>query len=144
MRVQQTTTASAIAAAVMPASANVPALQPAQQSILHFFHPAPLTAAQQQHNLNVQQHRQQAAQQLVAQLQQRAAQQQQEAVALLQQAQQMAVAEFWKLVADFVILNPCPTIAFESLPVDRPIICLTADANALQLTPRMASYAPAK
>ena len=137
VRVQQSATASAIAAVVMPASANMPPLQQGQSSILHFFQPAPLSAAQQQHNMAVQHHRQLYAQQLEVQLQQTAQQQQQEAAELLQQAQQMAVAEFWKLVADFVILNPCPSVAFDSLPADHPVISKDGDTSTLRLSPRL-------
>lgn len=106
MHVQQAAEASAVAALVMPASVDVPAPQQGQQSVYDFFQPAPLTVAQQQHNARAQQHREQLAEQVILQLQSRAAQQQQEAAALLQQAQQMVVAELWKLIAEFVILNP--------------------------------------
>jgi hypothetical protein len=108
----------------------VPALPQDQPAITQFFQPQPLTAAQLQHNQTVQQHRQQRQQQLEQELQQ-------EAARLLVEAKHLAVAEFWKLVADFVILNPCAVGVFESLPHNHPFICKDASANFLALAPRL-------
>ncbi len=123
---------AAAVAALQPAAA--PARPEDQPAITDFMQPAALTAEQQQHNAAVQQHRQQ---QLEANLQQLAQQQQQQAARLLREAQDMAVAEFWKLVADFVILNPCPARGFDTLPHDHPLICIDPATNLLQLAPRL-------
>ena len=57
---------------------------------------------------------------------------------LLVQAKQQAVAKFWQLLADFVILNPCPGPAFATLPHDHPFMCIQAD-DRLCLSPRPTS-----
>ena len=136
VRIRQSQAAAAITAAVMPATPAA-AQPPGQPAVTHFFHPAPLTAAQQQHNQVVQQHREQHREQLVTELQQLGQQQQQEATRLLLEAQRLAVAEFWKLVADFVILNPCPSHGLGSLPHDHPFLCLDANTDLVQLAARV-------
>jgi hypothetical protein len=122
LHIQQSQAAATAGSAVL-------ALPPDQPAITDFLHPQPLTAAQEQHNQLVQQRRQQRQQQLDQQ-------RQQEATRLLVEAKQLAVAEFWKLVADFVILNPCAVGAFETLPHDHPFICLDAASNFVRLAPR--------
>lgn len=119
----------------MPATAHV-ALSEDQPSITQFFQFTAPTPQQLQHNQVVQQHREQRRQQLEHELQQQEQQQQQEAQRLLQQTRELAVAEFWKLVADFVILNPLPR-GFDSLPHDHPFMRLAADTHFLQLAPRI-------
>ena len=111
-----------------------PARPEDQPPITNFLQAAEPTAEQQQHNAAVQQHRQQ---QLEADLQQLAQQQQQQAARMLQEAKDLAVAEFWKLVADFVILNPCPARGFDTLPHAHPFMCLDPATNLLQLAPRV-------
>ena len=95
-----------------------------QRSITQFFQPVPLTPAQLQHRQDQQR------------LQQQQAQQQQDSMnRLLLQAKQQAIAKFWQLLADFVILNPCPSRGFTTIPHDHPFICL--DVNAfVSLAPR--------
>ncbi len=137
VRSQQSAAAAAIAAVVTPATAPV-ALPVHQPAITQFFQPAAPTPEQLQHNQLVQQHREQRRQQLEAQLQQQLQQQQREAQQLLRQAEALAVAEFWKLVADFVILNPLPH-GFDTLPPNHPFMCLAADTHMLQLAPRVVS-----
>lgn len=135
VHIQQSTAAAAIAAVVMPATAHValPGDQPAITQFLQFTAPTP---QQSQHNQVVQQHMEQRRQQLEHEVQQQEQQQQQEAQRLLQQTGESAVAEFWKLVADFIILNPLPR-GFHSLPHDHPFMPLAADTHFLQLAPRI-------
>ena len=93
-----------------------------------------LTAAEQQQLL---QHQQIWEQRRIQLEQQQAVQLQQARHRLLVQAKQQAVAKFWQLLADFVILNPCPH-GFDTLPHDHPFLCL--DANGLLcLSPRLSS-----
>jgi hypothetical protein len=115
--------------AAAAARAAVPAVPDDQLDITDYLQPMPLSAAQQQHNQVVEQHRQQRQQQVEEE-------QQQEAARLLAQAKQLAVAEFWKLVADFVILNPVPVHALEDLPQIHPFICVDAATNLVRLAPR--------
>jgi hypothetical protein len=115
--------------AAAAARSVVPALPQDQPAITQFFQPQPPTVAQQQHNQLVQLHRQQRQQELEHQ-------QDLEATRLLAETKQLAVAEFWRLVADFVILNPCAVGAFESLPRDHPFICKDATAPFVRLAPR--------
>ena len=120
------------AAAATSALVNAHELPQGQSRITQFFVPAALTPAQQQHQQMVQQRRQDHQQQL--QLQQ--AQQRQTAIdRLLLQAKQQAVARFWQLLADFVILNPCPVQGFDDLLHNHPFICLNG-ANFVILSPR--------
>lgn len=115
--------------AAAAARSVVPALPQDQPAITQFFQPQPPTVAQQQHNQLVQLHRQQRQQELEHQ-------QDLEATRLLAEAKQLVVAEIWRLVADFVILNPCAVGAFESLPQDHPIICKDATTPFVRLAPR--------
>ena len=111
-----------------------PAPPPGQRPITALMRPAVLTAAEQQQLLQHQQLREQRRIQLE---QQQAVQLQQARQRLLVQAKQQAVAKFWQLLADFVILNPCPH-GFDTLPHDHPFLCL--DANGLLcLSPRLSS-----
>ena len=118
-----------------PATA-VPAAPPdGQRRITELFHPTALSEAAQQQRLQRQQNREQ---QRVVLEQQLATQQQQARQQLLVQAKQQAVAKFWHLLADFVILNPCPGPAFGTLPHDHPFLCIEADER-LSLSPRQSS-----
>jgi FtsZ-interacting cell division protein ZipA len=110
-----------------------PALPDDQPAIEQFYQPAPLSDAQQQHNQVVQQHRQQ---RLAEQQQELEQWWQQEAVRMCSEAKQLAVAEFWKLLADFVIMHPCAVRAFESLPRDHPFLCVDDTSSFVQLAPR--------
>lgn len=114
--IQQAQSASRIASAPLPQN---------QSRITQFFQPVPLTPTQLQHR----QVRQQ-------QLQQQQAQQHQDDMRrLLLQAKQQAVAKFWQLLSDFVILNPCPVHGFDAMPHDHPFICLDA-CDFVCLAPR--------
>jgi hypothetical protein len=106
-----------------------------QRRITELFHPAALSESEQQQQLQRQQAREQ---QRVQMEQQVAAQQQQARQQLLLQAKQQAVAKFWQLLADFVILNPCPGPAFGTLPNDHPFLCIEAE-DRLCLSPRQTS-----
>ena len=115
-QIQQTQSASHIASAPLPQN---------QSRITQFFQPVPLTPAQVQQRQDRQQ-----------QLQQQQAQQRQDHMRrLLLQAKQQAVARFWQLLSDFVILNPCPAHGFDTVPHDHPLICLD-DRNFVCLAPR--------
>jgi hypothetical protein len=106
-----------------------------QRRITELLHPAALSEAEQQQRLQRQQNREQ---QRIQMEQQLAVQQQQARQQLLVQAKQQAVAKFWQLLADFVILNPCPGPAFGTLPHDHPFLCIEAD-DRLCLSPRQTS-----
>ena len=96
-----------------------------QSRITQFFHPVPLTPAQQQHRQSILQHRHDLlAQQRLASMHH-----------MLLQAKQHAVARFWQLLADFVVLNPCSSPGFDTLSHDHPLLCLN-HYNFLSLAPR--------
>ena len=92
---------------------------------------APLSTAQLQHNQVVQVRRDTHQQRQQEMLQQQI---QQQAMGLLAEAKQSVVMEFWRLLADFVALNPCPAHGFDTLPHQHPFMCLD-DANCLKLVP---------
>ncbi len=106
-----------------------------QRRITELLHPATLSEAEQQQLLQRQQHRLQLRVQME---QQQAVQRQLARQQLLVQAKQQAVAKFWQLLADFVILNPYPGPAFATLPHDHPFMCIQAD-DRLCLSPRPTS-----
>jgi C4-dicarboxylate-specific signal transduction histidine kinase len=116
LHIQQSHSASHVASSQLPQR---------QSTITQFFQPVPLTPAQLQHR----QHQQQLLQQQEAQ------QRQDDMDRMLLQATQQAVAKFWQLLSDFVILNPCPARGFATLPHDHPFICLD-DHNFVCLAPR--------
>jgi hypothetical protein len=105
--------------------------QPNQTQITQFFQPVALSAAQQQHRQLVLQRR-------TIVEQQRLQQQHQAKQNMLLQAKQRAVAKFWQLLVDFVILNPCPSQGFDSIPHDHPLVCMDAN-DMLQLVQLPAS-----
>lgn len=72
-------------------------------------------------------------------MEQLAIQQQQAQQQLLVQAKQQAVAKSWQLLAEFVMLNPCPWPALGTLPHDDPFLCIEAD-DQLCLSPRLSSW----
>ena len=106
-----------------------------QRRITELLHPATLSEAEQQQLLQRQQHRLQLRIQME---QQQAVQRQLARQHPLVQAKQQAVAKFWQLLADFVILNPCPGPTFAMLPHDHPFMCIQAD-DRLCLSPRPTS-----
>ena len=86
--------------------------------------PAVPTPHQQQHNQQVQQRRQQ-------QLQQEAAQR-------LQEAKQKAVARFWELVSDFVVMHAAPDKWVPRVAADHPFLCTEPLINHIVVAPRTA------
>jgi len=113
----------------LPPAAAAP---PDQSCITRFFAPAALTHAQQQHRQRVHQRQDQQQQQL---RQQHAQERQQAMMRLLAEAKLKAIARFWQLLADFVILNPVPGNGFDDLPNDHPFIYLSD--NKLKLSHRL-------
>lgn len=118
------------AASQLPSGAAAVSDQPC---ITSFFAPAAMTPAQQQHRQLVLQRQDQQRQQL---RQQQVQQRQQAMATLLSEAKLKAVARFWQLLADFVILNPVPGSSFHDLPSDHPFIC-RSDDNVLKLSHRL-------
>eukprot|EP00878_Enallax_costatus_P000037 GHUV01000046.1.p1 GENE.GHUV01000046.1~~GHUV01000046.1.p1 ORF type:complete len:778 (+),score=164.24 GHUV01000046.1:127-2334(+) len=117
-------------------AAVVPVAPPAgQRRITALLHPAALSEAEQQQLLQRQQNREQ---QRILLEQQQALQRQQARQQLLVQAKQQALAKFWQLLADFVVLNPCPGRAFGTLPHDHPFLCIDAN-DRLCMSPRQNS-----
>lgn len=106
-----------------------PALPAGQRRITDMFAPAALTQAQQQHQQAVQQRRQQQ-QQLVEQ------QRQQEVQRLLHETKQLAVARFWELVTDWVVLNASPPRWCAQVAADHPFLCRDSEHNLIVLAPR--------
>jgi hypothetical protein len=103
--------ALAAAAAVGPAQP----LPAGQQLITQLLQPAPLSAEQVAHNAAVQQRRDQQQQQLQLQ-------RQQELVQLVQDKKKEAVARFWELLVDFVVMKAAPLAWLELVPADHPFI----------------------
>jgi hypothetical protein len=90
-----------------------------QRLITAMLQPAALSAAQQQHRVQVQQR-----QQVQAQLQQQ--RQQQEAADRLAAAKQSAVSRFWELLHDVVALSVVPDLWCVGLPADHPFFRVEA------------------
>ena len=108
------------------------ALPPGQSRITQWLAPAALTEAQQQHQHAVRLRREQQQQQ-VEQLRQLQLQQ------LLTETKQQAVARFWELMTDWVVLNPFPPGWIGQVAVDHPFLCRDAQRNTLILSERSAA-----
>ena len=108
---------------------EIPALSANQRRITDWFAPAALTEAQQQHQQAVQQRRQQQ-QQLEEQ------QRQQQRQQVLQETQQLAVARFWELLTDWVVLNPFPPRWLPQVATDHPFLCRNDLQSLIVLAPR--------
>ena len=93
-----------------------------QQQVTSLLQPAPLTNAQQHHNQSVQQRQQQQWQQL--------------AVPRLAEAKLQAVARFWELLADFIIMHAAPDAWVPDVAVDHPFLCREPLINHLVLASR--------
>ena len=98
-----------------------------QQLITQLLQPATPSAAQLAHNEAVRQHREQ--QQL--QLQQ---QRQQELDELVQTKKKAAVARFWELLVDFIVIKAAPLTWLDIVPADHPFLRVVD--GRLQLAPR--------
>ena len=98
-----------------------------QQLITQLLQPATPSAAQLAHNEAVRQHREQ--QQL--QLQQR---RQQELDELVQTKKKAAVARFWELLVDFIVIKAAPLTWLDIVPADHPFLRVVE--GRLQLAPR--------
>jgi len=95
-----------------------------QPRITSMMQPAVPTPHQQQHNQQVQQRRQQ--------------QLQQETARRLQDAKQKAVARFWELLSDFVVMHAAPDNWVPRVAVDHPFLCTEPLINHIVLAPRTA------
>lgn len=95
-----------------------------QLSITSMLQPAVPTPHQQQHNQQVQQRRQQ--------------QLRQETARRLQDAKQKAVARFWELLSDFVVMHAAPDKWVPRVAVDHPFLCTEPLINHIVLAPRTA------
>jgi hypothetical protein len=89
--------------------------------------PAPLSAEQVAHNAIVQQRRDQQQQQLQQQ-------RQHELVQLVQDKKKEAVARFWELLIDFVVMKAAPSAWLELVPADHPFIRVVG--HQFQVAPR--------
>lgn len=107
--------------------AQPPVLPPGQRSLDAYITRQPSQEAQQR----VQQRD---AQQML----ERQQQQQQAFVQLLHDTKQQAVARFWELLADWVVLNPAPPPWCERVSSDHPFLCLDAQMGRIRLAPRLA------
>ena len=97
-----------------------------QQRIDEVLQPAPPTAHQQQHNAQVQQRRQVAQQQAAQQLQQQAA-------ARLEEVKRAAVARFWELLQDFVVVQAAPAAWLPCIAPDHPFLCIDGSVEGVQV-----------
>ena len=104
-------------------------LPTSQRLITSFLQPAPLSAAQQQHQHLVDLHRQQQQQQLEMQQQLAAAQR-------LQNTQQQAVARFWELITDSIVMHAVPLQWTDQVPADHPFISTDPVTHLYRCTPR--------
>jgi hypothetical protein len=107
----------------------------AQRRITAMLPPAALLPHQLQHQQMVRQHQdqqqQQQAQQLAQQAQQLAQQQQQAAAAHLTEVQQQAVAQFWELLQDFVVVRAAPRAWLAAVAPDHPFLRVSPGLGGL-------------
>jgi hypothetical protein len=78
------------------------------------------------------QQQQRLAQQLAQQAQQLAQQQQQAAAAHLTEVQQQAVARFWELLQDFVVVRAAPRAWLAAVAPDHPFLRVSPDRSSLR------------
>jgi hypothetical protein len=97
-----------------------PPAPPGQQLITQLMQPAALSASQQQHRDLVRQRRQ-------VQLQEQQQQRQQLAVARLEDVKRRAVARFWELLQDFVVVRVVPRVWLPQVAPDHPFLRVTGD-----------------
>jgi hypothetical protein len=100
-----------------------------QRLITSFLQPAPLSAAQQQHQHLIDMHRQQQQQQMEMQQQLAASQR-------LQSTQQQAVARFWELITDSIVMHAAPLQWADQVPADHPFISIDPQTHLYRCTPR--------
>ena len=115
-------------AALDAAQQQLPAVPVNQQLITQLLQPAALTESQRQHQEQVRQRRQ-AQVQLVQQ------QRQQLAAAKLEEVKRQAVARFWELLQDFVVLRVAPESWFTQLAPDHPFLRVNGDRLAAHCVP---------
>ena len=117
--------AAAEAAAAAAAEQQQPVAAGGQRRIDGFFQPAPLSPEQQQRRERVQQ-RQQA-------LQQQRQQEQQEALeARLEEVKREAVARFWELLQDFVVVRAAPVAWLPALSPDHPLLRVSSGLEGVR------------
>lgn len=107
-------------AALEAAQQQLPRVPEDQLLITDLLEPEALSLEQQQHQAQVQQRRQ-----AEAQLDQQ--QRQQQAAAKLEEVKQQAVARFWELLQDFVVLRAAPRAWLPQLAPDHPFLRVTSD-----------------
>ena len=107
-------------AALEAAQQQLPGVPADQMLITDLLEPEALSLEQQQHQAQVQQRRQ-----AEAQLDQQ--QRQQQAAAKLEEVKQQAVARFWELLQDFVVLRAAPRAWLPQLAPDHPFLRVTSD-----------------
>jgi hypothetical protein len=108
------------------ASTNIAApspTDPQQQLLTTIMQPTATTAAQLQHQQDLQHQRQQRLQQ--------------EAALKLDEAKQQAVAKFWLLLSDFTIMNATPQKWIPHVADDHPLLCHEPLINNTVLAPRL-------
>jgi hypothetical protein len=93
---------------------------PGQQLITQLMQPAALSASQQQHRDLVRQRRQ-------VHLQQQQQQRQQLAAAKLEEVKRKAMARFWELLQDFVVVRAVPRAWLPQVAPDHPFVRVTGD-----------------
>jgi hypothetical protein len=91
-----------------------------QRLITQLLQPAALSASQRQHRDLVRQRRQ-------VQLQQQQQQRQQLAAAKLEEVKRKAVARFWELLQDFVVVRAVPRVWLAQVAPDHPFLRVTGD-----------------
>ena len=117
--------AAAEAAAAAAAEQQQPVAAGGQRRIDGFFQPTPLSPEQQQRRERVQQ-RQQA-------LRQQQQQEQQEALeARLEEVKREAVARFWELLQDFVVVRAAPVAWLPALSPDHPLLRVSSGLEGVR------------
>jgi hypothetical protein len=91
-----------------------------QRLITQLLQPAALSASQRQHRDLVRQRRQ-------VQLQQQQQQRHQLAAAELEEVKRKAVARFWELLQDFVVVRAVPRVWLAQVAPDHPFLRVTGD-----------------
>lgn len=103
-------------------AARQPRVDEGQRRISDFWQPVPLNPEQQQRRLLVQQQR------LLAQQ----LQHQQQQAARLVEVKHAAVARFWELLQDFVVVRAAPRAWLACLAPAHPFLCPDADLTRLR------------
>jgi hypothetical protein len=115
-------------AALADQQQQLPAVPADQQLITQLLQPAVPSPDQQLHQAQVRQRQQD-------RVQQEQQQRLQQAAARLEEVKQQAVARFWELLQDFVVLRAAPRSWHPQLAPDHPFLRVTGDLLGVHCVP---------